>query len=56
MFVYYRELFTALYDYPKFGTPFKRGDRYDSNAFAYSTTHMSTKARNSRLIPGIFIL
>jgi hypothetical protein len=23
-----RELFTSLYDYPKFGTPFKRGSRY----------------------------
>jgi hypothetical protein len=22
-----RELFTSLYDYPKFGTPFKRGSR-----------------------------
>lgn len=24
----FKELFTALYDYPKFGTPFKRGNRY----------------------------
>eukprot|EP00879_Flechtneria_rotunda_P018448 GHRR01019352.1.p1 GENE.GHRR01019352.1~~GHRR01019352.1.p1 ORF type:complete len:520 (+),score=168.42 GHRR01019352.1:95-1654(+) len=24
----FKELFTALYDYPKYGTPFKRGDRY----------------------------
>eukprot|EP00882_Tetradesmus_deserticola_P019405 GHRQ01020886.1.p1 GENE.GHRQ01020886.1~~GHRQ01020886.1.p1 ORF type:complete len:455 (+),score=131.29 GHRQ01020886.1:102-1466(+) len=24
----FKSLFTALYDYPKYGTPFKRGDRY----------------------------
>eukprot|EP00878_Enallax_costatus_P029867 GHUV01032432.1.p1 GENE.GHUV01032432.1~~GHUV01032432.1.p1 ORF type:complete len:735 (+),score=227.44 GHUV01032432.1:207-2411(+) len=24
----FKELFTQLYDYPKYGTPFKRGDRY----------------------------
>lgn len=24
----FKQLFTQLYDYPKYGTPFKRGDRY----------------------------
>jgi hypothetical protein len=27
----FKQLFTALYDYPKFGTPFKRGREFSSS-------------------------